>query len=80
MNFLAFLIIGAVSGWLAGKLWRGKGFGLIGNLIVGILGGVIGGWLAGHLGIGGGGLIWQIAIAVGGAWVLLFLLSLISKK
>jgi uncharacterized membrane protein YeaQ/YmgE (transglycosylase-associated protein family) len=80
MNFLAFLIIGAVSGWLAGKLWRGMGFGLIGNIIVGVLGGIIGGWLAGHLGIGGGGLIWQIVIAVGGAWVLLFLLSLISKK
>jgi uncharacterized membrane protein YeaQ/YmgE (transglycosylase-associated protein family) len=73
------LIIGAISGWLAGELFKGGGFGLIGNIIVGILGGVIGGWLAGQLGIGGGGLLWQIIISVIGAWVLLFLISLIKK-
>lgn len=80
MNFLAFLIIGAISGWLAGKLWRGEGFGLLGNIIIGVLGGVVGGWLAGHLGIGSGGFIWQIVIAVAGAWLLLFLFSLVNKK
>lgn len=79
MEFLYFLLIGAISGWLAGQLWKGSGFGLIGNIVVGIIGGFVGGWLAGHFGIGGGGLLWQILIAAGGAWVLLFLISLIKR-
>lgn len=72
MEFLYFLLIGAISGWLAGQLWKG-------NIIAGIVGGFIGGWVAGQLGIGGGGLIWQIVIAAGGAWLLLFVVSLIKK-
>lgn len=80
MSFLLFLIIGAISGWLAGQLFKGSGFGLIGNIIVGIVGGFIGGWLAGKLGIGGGGLVWQIIISGAGAWVLLFIISLIKKS
>ena len=79
MEFLYFLLIGAISGWLAGQIWKGAGFGLLGNIIVGIVGGIIGGWIASRLGIGGGGLLWQIIIAVGGAWVLLFIISLIKK-
>lgn len=79
MNFIYFLLIGAVSGWLAGQIWKGSGFGLLGNIIVGIIGGFIGGWLAGFLGIGGGGLLWLILTSVVGAWILLFLLSFIKK-
>ena len=79
MEFLYFLLIGAISGWLAGQLWKGSGFGLFGNIIVGIIGSIFGGWLAGKLGIGGGGLLWQIIIAAGDAWVLLFLISLFKK-
>jgi len=79
MELLWFLIIGAISGWLAGQLWKGAGFGLIGNIIAGIVGGIVGGWVAGKLGIGGGGLLWQIFIAAGGAWLLLFVISLIKK-
>jgi len=79
MELLWFLIIGAVSGWLAGQLWKGAGFGFIGNIIAGIVGGIVGGWLAGKLGIGGGGLLWQILIAAGGAWLVLFVISLIKK-
>lgn len=78
MEFLYFLLIGAVSGWLAGQFWKGSGFGLIGNIIVGIIGGFVGGWLAGKFGIGGGGLLFQILVAAVGAWVLLFLISLIK--
>jgi uncharacterized membrane protein YeaQ/YmgE (transglycosylase-associated protein family) len=76
---LYFLLIGAISGWLAGQLWKGSGFGLIGNIIAGIVGGFIGSWVDGELGIGGGGLIWQIIIAAGGAWLLLFVVSIIKK-
>ena len=79
MDIIWFLLVGAVSGWLAGQLWKGGGFGLIGNIVVGILGGIAGGWIAGKLGIGGGGLLWHIVISAGGAWVLLYLISLIKK-
>jgi uncharacterized membrane protein YeaQ/YmgE (transglycosylase-associated protein family) len=77
MSFLYFLLVGAISGWLAGQLWKGSGFGLIGNIIVGIIGAIFGGWLAGELGIGGDGLLVHILISACGAWVLLFLISLI---
>lgn len=79
MNIVVFLLIGAVSGWLAGQIWKGGGFGLIGNIIVGVVGGFFGGWLAGKLGIGGGGLVYEILIAVGGAWLLLFIISFFKK-
>lgn len=76
-HWLYFIIIGALAGWLAGVLWKGSGFGLIGNIITGIVGGMLGGWLAGQLGIGGGGVIFEILIAAGGALVLIFILRLI---
>jgi uncharacterized membrane protein YeaQ/YmgE (transglycosylase-associated protein family) len=79
MQYLWFVLIGAAAGWLAGQIMKGGGFGLLGNIIVGILGGVIGGWLAHSLGIGGGGLLGELLIATGGAIVLLFLIGLIKK-
>jgi uncharacterized membrane protein YeaQ/YmgE (transglycosylase-associated protein family) len=79
MEFLYFLLIGAISGWLGGQLWKGSGFGLFGNIIMGIVGSIVGGWLAGKFGIGGGGLLWQIIIAAGGAWILMFVFSLFKK-
>ena len=57
MHWLWFLIIGAVAGWLAGKLTRGRGFGLVGDLVIGILGALVGGFLFGLLGIISFGLI-----------------------
>jgi len=62
MHFLWFIIIGAVAGWLAGTLVKGGGFGLLGDIVVGILGGIVGGWLAGALGIGADGLIGSLLI------------------
>ena len=80
MGFIAWLIVGAISGWLAGQIWKGGGFGLIGNIIVGIVGAFVGGWLATFLGISiGGGLITSIITAVIGAIVLLFIISLVKK-
>jgi uncharacterized membrane protein YeaQ/YmgE (transglycosylase-associated protein family) len=49
IGFLGWLIIGAIIGWIAGKIWAGHGFGLIGNIIVGIVGSSIGGFLFGWL-------------------------------
>ena len=77
MDWIYFIIIGALAGWLAGLVWRGFGFGLLGNIITGIIGGIIGGWAAGELGIMGGGFIYQVLVAAGGALILLLLLKLI---
>lgn len=77
---LVYLIIGGISGWLAGVLWKGNGFGLIGNIVIGIIGGLFGGWLAGKLGIFGDGLFFKILVAAGGAWVLLFLIALVKER
>ncbi|SDW52302.1 MULTISPECIES: GlsB/YeaQ/YmgE family stress response membrane protein [Thiocapsa] len=75
-----FLLIGAVAGWLAGLLMRGGGFGLLGNILVGIVGAVIGGFLFGLAGISlGGGMIGSLITAVIGAAVLLLIVGLIKK-
>jgi uncharacterized membrane protein YeaQ/YmgE (transglycosylase-associated protein family) len=79
-GIIAWLIIGAIAGWLAGKIVEGSGFGLIVDIIVGIIGAFIGGWLAGALGIGiGGGLISSIIVAIIGAVILLVVLRLIKR-
>lgn len=81
MQFLWFILIGAAAGWLAGQIMKGAGFGLIGNIIVGVLGAVLGGWLFGVLGISvGRQLIGSLITAVVGAVVLLFLIALIKRK
>ena len=75
-----FLLVGLIAGWLAGKVMRGGGFGVIGDMIVGIIGALIGGWLFGVLGIGLGlGLIGSIITAFVGAVILLWLLRLIRR-
>ncbi|MEX0642390.1 MAG: GlsB/YeaQ/YmgE family stress response membrane protein [Pirellulales bacterium] len=80
MNLVWFLIIGLVAGWLAGQIMKGGGFGLIGDLIVGVIGAVLGGWLFGQLGIfPGGGLLGALIVATIGAIVLLFILRLIKR-
>jgi len=79
MGILWVLIIGALAGWLAGMLWKGGGFGLLGDIVVGIVGALIGGWLFGVLGIFTFGLVGTLIEAVVGALVLLWLARLIKK-
>jgi uncharacterized membrane protein YeaQ/YmgE (transglycosylase-associated protein family) len=75
------LIIGAVAGWLAGLIVRGVGFGLIGNIVVGIVGAFIANWLLPRLGILiGGGMIASIINATIGAVVLLVIVGLIKRS
>ena len=63
MSFLWFIIIGIVAGYVAGKIMRGGGFGLIVNLVVGIIGGILGGWLFSLLGIySTGGIIGSLVV------------------
>jgi uncharacterized membrane protein YeaQ/YmgE (transglycosylase-associated protein family) len=79
-GIIAWLIIGAIAGWLAGKIVEGAGFGVIIDIVVGIVGAFIGGWLAGFLAINiGGGLISSIIVALIGAVILLFVLRLIKR-
>lgn len=76
-----FLLIGAIAGWLAGLIMKGGGFGVLGNIIVGVIGAVLGGWLFGLLGISvGGKWVGPIITATVGAVVLLFVIGLIRKK
>jgi len=79
-GIIAWLVIGAIAGWLAGRVVKGGGFGLIVDIIVGIVGAVIGGFLAGVLGIStGAGLIGSIIVAFVGAVILLLILRLIKR-
>lgn len=79
-GLIMFLAIGAVAGWLAGNLMKGGGFGLLGNIVVGIVGAVLGGFVFGLLGISATGLIGSIVTATAGAALLLFIVDVIKKK
>jgi len=79
MHLLWFLFIGVAAGWLAGQVMKGGGYGLVGDLVIGVIGALIGGWLLGSLGIFAGGLIGSLITATIGAVVLLFLIRLIKK-
>ncbi len=49
MGFISWIIVGAIAGWLAGKVMKGKGFGLVGDIVVGVIGALVGGWVAGSI-------------------------------
>ena len=79
-SIIAWLIVGVVAGWLAGTLVKGGGFGLIGDIVVGIIGAFIGGWLAGvlHIHVGTANLA-TIITATAGAIVLILILRLVRR-
>ena len=80
-NLLVIIVVGIVAGWLAGRVMRGGGFGLIGDLIVGLFGAFIGDWLLPRLNIHfGTGIVALIVNAVIGAIILLFILRLIVGR
>ena len=77
-GIIAWLVVGLIAGWAAGKVSRGHGFGLIGDLVVGLIGALVGGLIAGLFIQGSIGFIGSIIIAFLGAVVLLALLRLVS--
>lgn len=80
MNFLWFALIGLCAGWLAGQLVKGSGFGLVGDIVVGVVGSLLGGYLFSTFGIASGsGLLGSLVVATIGAVVLLFGLRLIKS-
>jgi uncharacterized membrane protein YeaQ/YmgE (transglycosylase-associated protein family) len=82
MGILSWIVVGLIAGWLAGLVMRGGGYGLAGDIIVGVIGGVIGGWVATsvlHIGAGVSGInLESILVALVGAILLIFVLRLIG--
>jgi len=81
MGLLWFIVIGAIAGWLAGQFMRGNGFGLLGDIIVGVIGAFIGGYLwPSGFAIVGNPLISRPIVAFIGAVLLLFIVRLFSGR
>lgn len=78
MNFVWFILIGIAAGWLAGQIMKGGGYGVLGDLILGIIGALLGGFLFGLLGISTGGLLGSLITATVGAILLIALLRTIK--
>jgi uncharacterized membrane protein YeaQ/YmgE (transglycosylase-associated protein family) len=80
MEFVWFILIGLLAGWLAGLLVKGGGFGVVGDIIVGVIGALLGGFIFSSLGISaGGGMLGSIIVATIGAILLIFILRLIKR-
>ena len=80
MGFVAWIVVGLVAGWLAGQLMKGGGYGVVVDIILGLLGGVVGGWLFGLLGLSsGGGMIGSIIVAFVGAVILVGLTRVLKR-
>ncbi|PSL43903.1 putative membrane protein YeaQ/YmgE (transglycosylase-associated protein family) [Chitinophaga niastensis] len=80
MTLIWTLIIGGIAGWLAGKVMRGDGFGIIVDILVGIVGGWLGGWLFGILGLHfGNGKIGELIVAFLGAVILIWIVRLVKR-
>lgn len=80
MNFLEWIVVGMIAGWLAGLVMRGGGYGVLVDIILGILGGLLGGWLFGMMGLWpGGGVIGSLIVAFVGAVILVAITRVIKR-
>lgn len=84
MGILSWIVVGLIAGWLAGLVVKGGGYGVVGDIIVGVLGGLLGGWIATsffHMGDAMSGInLSSILVAFGGAVVLIIVLRLVSGR
>jgi len=81
MELLLFILIGLAAGWLAGQLVSGGGYGVVSDIVVGVIGALLGGFMFRVLGVSiGGGLFGSLVVATIGALVLLSLLRLLNRK
>ena len=79
-SVIAWLVVGAIAGWLAGLIVKGGGFGLLGNIVIGIIGAVVAGWLLPQLGINlGTGIVRAIINAMIGGVIVLVIIALIKR-
>lgn len=79
MGLLVFILIGALAGWLAGKISKGSGFGVLGNIAIGCGGALLGGLLGNLVGLHAYGLLGQILLATAGAVLLLFIIGKLKR-
>ena len=78
MNLIAFLIIGLIAGWLAGMVMKGKGFGIIANMVIGVIGAFIGGFVFSLVGLSAHGFVGSLITATIGAILLIYIVRLIK--
>jgi uncharacterized membrane protein YeaQ/YmgE (transglycosylase-associated protein family) len=78
-GIIGWLIVGLIAGWLAGKVSRGRGFGCIANILLGLVGAFLGGWIFTKLGLFGGGLLFSIAAATLGAVIIVAIARLFAS-
>lgn len=74
------IVVGLVAGWLAGQVMKGGGYGVLVDIILGILGGIVGSWVFGLLRLHAGGLIGRIVVSFVGAVILVWITRLVKKK
>jgi uncharacterized membrane protein YeaQ/YmgE (transglycosylase-associated protein family) len=77
-SVIAWIIIGLIAGWLAGTISRGRGFGCLADIVLGLIGSILGGWIFTKLNIPGGGLLFSIAAATVGAVILVSVARIFS--
>ena len=80
MGILAWIVVGLIAGWLAGQVMKGGGYGMLADIILGLLGGVLGGWIFEKLGVStGGGMVGSIIVAFIGAVILVGVTRLLKR-
>ncbi len=79
-HLLIFLGIGILAGFVAGHIWKGSGFGLVGDLIVGVIGSFIGVWVFGLLHISSSGILGLLIAAIIGALILLYIIRMVKHR
>ena len=77
-NVITWIIVGVIAGWLAGLMMKGGGYGLVGDVIVGLIGAVVGGFLFGLLGVGYSGILSNIVVAFLGACLLIAVVRFVA--
>ena len=77
-SFLTWILLGLMAGWIAGLISRGGGFGLLGDILIGLIGSILGGWIFLRLGIFGGGFVYSLAAATVGALALVVIARLFT--
>jgi len=80
LDLIYFLLIGLAAGWLAGKIMKGRGFGILGNLVIGVIGAILGGFVFRLVGLLPTGLLGSLIAATAGAVLLLFVLQKFGRR
>jgi len=78
-GLIYWIVVGLIAGWLAGKVMKGGGYGVVVDIVLGILGGVVGVWVFGLLGLHAGGTLGQIVVAFVGAVILVWIVRKLKK-